>query len=129
MATLDEPTTPTIEAPERNAELLPRPEGVTTTVVLPAYNEGAALPHVLAELEEYLDDSYEVVVVDDGSTDDTAEIAEGFENVRVLRHAVNSGKGVAIRTGIASRARRERRDHGRRRHLPGSGDQGNGRPA
>ena len=79
MATLDEPTTPTIEAPERKQSRASAAGRGRHDVVLPAYNEGAALPHVLAELEEYLDGSYEVVVVDDGSTDDTAEIAEGFE--------------------------------------------------
>jgi glycosyltransferase involved in cell wall biosynthesis len=73
---------------------------VRTTVVLPAYNEGAALPHVLDELGEYLDSTYEVLVVDDGSNDDTAEVAERYP-VRLLQHASNRGKGVAIRTGIA----------------------------
>ena len=74
--------------------------GVRTTVVLPAYNEGAALPHVLTELGEYLDGTYEVLVVDDGSTDDTADVAERYP-VRLVQHASNRGKGVAIRTGIA----------------------------
>jgi Glycosyl transferase family 2 len=72
---------------------------VRTTVVLPAFNEGAALPHVLGELDEYLDPSYEVLVVDDGSTDDTADVAERYP-VRLVQHASNRGKGVAIRTGI-----------------------------
>jgi Glycosyl transferase family 2 len=74
--------------------------GVRTTVVLPAYNEGAALPHVLDELGDYLDDGYEVLVVDDGSTDDTADVAERYP-VRLVQHPTNCGKGVAIRTGIA----------------------------
>src|SRR3954451_10971807 len=73
---------------------------IRTTVVLPAYNEGAALPHVLAELGEYLDHTYEVLVVDDGSTDDTADVAERYP-VRLVQHTSNRGKGVAIRTGIA----------------------------
>jgi glycosyltransferase involved in cell wall biosynthesis len=76
-------------------------DGVRTTVVLPAYNEGAALPHVLTELGDYLDQTYEVLVVDDGSTDDTADVAERFERVRLVQHPSNRGKGVAIRTGIA----------------------------
>src|SRR5512144_535799 len=74
--------------------------GVRTTVLLPAYNEGAALPHVLTELGEYLDQTYEVLVVDDGSTDDTADVAERYP-VRLIQHSSNRGKGVAIRTGIA----------------------------
>ncbi|HEX5822760.1 MAG TPA: glycosyltransferase [Solirubrobacterales bacterium] len=73
---------------------------IRTTVVLPAYNEGAALPHVLDELGEYLDNSYEVLVVDDGSNDDTADVAERYP-VRLIKHKSNRGKGVAIRTGIA----------------------------
>jgi hypothetical protein len=75
-------------------------DGIRTTVVLPAYNEGAALPHVLDELEASLDPSYEIVVVDDGSTDDTAEVAEQHR-CRLIKHSSNRGKGVAIRTGIA----------------------------
>jgi GT2 family glycosyltransferase len=77
-----------------------RSDGIQTSVVLPAYNEGAALPHVLDELEASLDPSYEVLVVDDGSTDDTAEVAERHR-CRLIRHSSNRGKGVAIRTGIA----------------------------
>jgi glycosyltransferase involved in cell wall biosynthesis len=73
---------------------------VTTTVVLPAYNEAAALPHVLKDLHEQLPDDYEVLVVDDGSTDDTALVAERGP-CRLVRHRTNRGKGVAIRTGIA----------------------------
>jgi Glycosyl transferase family 2 len=79
----------------------PSADGVRTTVVLPAFNEGAALPHVLAELGEYLDQSYEVLVVDDGSTDDTVDVVEGRPGVRLIQHSSNRGKGVAIRTGIA----------------------------
>jgi hypothetical protein len=86
---------------DRQAEERPRATAgsVRTTVVLPAFNEGAALPHVLDELAEYLDLSYEVLVVDDGSTDDTADVAARYP-VRLVQHASNRGKGVAIRTGI-----------------------------
>jgi hypothetical protein len=85
---------------QRTRDATASADGVRTTVVLPAYNEGAALPHVLDELGEYLDDGYEVVVVDDGSTDDTATVAERYP-VRLVQHPENRGKGVAIRTGIA----------------------------
>jgi len=79
-----------------------RPEGgrIKTTVVLPAYNEAAALPHVLHELDQQLGNDYEVLVVDDGSTDETAVVAERGP-CRLVRHRSNRGKGVAIRTGIA----------------------------
>jgi hypothetical protein len=90
-----------VTAPKKPGdESTARADRVRTSVVLPAYNEGAALPHVLTELGEYLDETYEVLVVDDGSTDDTADVAERFP-VRLVQHPSNRGKGVAIRTGIA----------------------------
>ena len=90
-----------VTAPKKPGdESAPGADVIRTTVVLPAYNEGAALPHVLTELGEYLDQSYEVLVVDDGSSDDTADVAERYP-VRLVQHPSNRGKGVAIRTGIA----------------------------
>src|SRR5689334_24925565 len=87
-------------------ERTPSAGPIRTTVVLPAYNEGAALPHVLDELGQYLDSSYEVLVVDDGSNDDTAEVAERYP-VRLIRHASNRGKrSEERRVGKEDRARR-----------------------
>jgi glycosyltransferase involved in cell wall biosynthesis len=89
-----------VTTPKRSAdESTAAPGRIRTTVVLPSYNEGAALPHVLDELGEYLDDSYEVLVVDDGSSDDTESVVQRYP-VRLVQHTVNRGKGVAIRTGI-----------------------------
>ncbi|HEX6586455.1 MAG TPA: glycosyltransferase family 2 protein [Solirubrobacterales bacterium] len=87
-------TTPT------EAERKPETARVKATVVLPAYNEAAALPHVLSDLHDELGNAYEILVVDDGSTDDTALVAERGP-CRLVRHRSNRGKGVAIRTGIA----------------------------
>lgn len=70
------------------------------SVILPAYNEAEALPIVLAELGRVLNADYEIIVVDDGSEDETAAVARAFP-CRVLRHKVNRGKGAAIRTGLA----------------------------
>jgi dolichol-phosphate hexosyltransferase len=70
-----------------------------TTVILPAYNEAAALPVVLAALFAQLDGSCEVIVVDDGSIDETADIAKQYP-CRLLRHKQNYGKGAAVRTGL-----------------------------
>lgn len=78
------------------------------SVVVPAYNEGARIEPTLRRLREYLSSrpySSEIVVVDDGSGDRTAEIAQtaltGFEG-RVLRYLPNRGKGFAVRTGVAA---------------------------
>jgi hypothetical protein len=70
------------------------------TLILPAYNEAAALPTVLDGVFAVLDAGYEVIVVDDGSSDDTAGVARRYP-CRVLRHRANRGKGAAIRTGLA----------------------------
>lgn len=81
------------------------------SVVIPAYNEALRLGPTLQRVVSYLGqrgESYEVLVVDDGSTDGTAEVAEkhAAEGVRVLRQEVNRGKGAVIKAGVlASRGR------------------------
>ena len=66
-----------------------------------AYNEGPRLAAVLAAVASHplLD---EVIVVDDGSADDTAEVARRFSGVRLVSHPVNLGKSRAIATGVAA---------------------------
>lgn len=66
-------------------------------VIVPAYNEGAAISGVLGALTQ---SGYTVIVVDDGSTDDTVQQALRFP-VIVLRHVFNLGQGAALQTGIS----------------------------
>ena len=70
------------------------------TVVIPAYNEEHGLTKVLPELIENLENGWEVIVVDDGSTDKTAEIVKGYEKIRLVKHPYNKGYGAALKTGI-----------------------------
>lgn len=74
---------------------------IATTIILPAYNEEDALPSVLADIFAVIDSSYEVVVVDDGSSDGTLAIAREFPCV-TLHHEHNRGKGAAVRTGVSA---------------------------
>lgn len=87
----------TVQVP--NPLAAPPPGAWAATVVLPAYNEEIGLSALLPSLLELSRDRFEVVVVDDGSTDSTASLAASF-GCRVVRHAANAGKGVAVRTGL-----------------------------
>jgi len=71
---------------------------VRTLLILPAYNEEDALPGVLKELAAVVPD-YDVLVVDDGSTDDTTGVARRAR-VRVARLPFNLGVGGALQTGF-----------------------------
>ena len=74
------------------------------SVVVPAYNEAATLEHVVQRLLQ-LPDLFEVVIVDDCSSDRTPEIiqrlADSDSRVKVARHKRNSGKTEALKTGFA----------------------------
>lgn len=77
----------------------------TLAVVIPAYEESARLGASLERIVTFLEARaapYEVVVVDDGSRDDTSAIAERFaaRATRLIRLPVNRGKGAAVRAGI-----------------------------
>lgn len=68
-------------------------------IVIPARNEESRIGQVLGGLERSID-AYSVVplVVDDGSADRTAAVAQSH-GAHVIRHAVNLGKGAALKTG------------------------------
>jgi len=65
---------------------------------VPAYNAATHIEEVLASIKRYIPPR-NIIVVDDGSTDDTASVAER-SGVLVVRHEVNRGKGGAIRTAV-----------------------------
>lgn len=83
------------------------------SVVIPAYNESGRLPQSLRRIHEFLSRwgrSYEVVVVDDGSRDDTARLAResGVPGLTVLQNDGNRGKGYSVKRGMLA-ARGEHR--------------------
>jgi dolichyl-phosphate beta-glucosyltransferase len=74
------------------------------SVVFPAYNEEKRIGETLWLYGKYLDAQvydYELIVVDDGSTDNTAGMVRAmFPDVRVIQYGANRGKGCAVRTGM-----------------------------
>ena len=77
------------------------------SVVVPAYNEEARLPRSLERISEYLrraHPSSEVIVVDDGSSDRTAEVVREWQaqmpELRLLSNGANRGKGYSVRAGM-----------------------------
>lgn len=69
---------------------------VNVVAIIPAYNEEKALADVIGKTLEHVD---EVIVVDDGSSDKTSEVAIGA-GARVIKHSVNLGKGEALQSGF-----------------------------
>lgn len=80
---------------------------IDVSIVIPAFNEERRLPPTLLDMVDYLDRqsfSYEIIVVDDGSRDDTCEVVRKFERVRkqvkLIQLPKNQGKGHAVRLGV-----------------------------
>jgi hypothetical protein len=79
----------------------------TLSIVIPAYNEENAIASIVGRVLQIRDallgvgvDDLELLVVDDGSRDQTAAIAGRLEGVRLIRHPKNQGYGAALKTGF-----------------------------
>lgn len=74
----------------------------TVSIIIPAYNEGDCIGKIVRKIYQTISKDYqefEVIVVDDGSTDGTADHAEQA-GAKVIRHPYNIGNGAAIKTGM-----------------------------
>jgi dolichyl-phosphate beta-glucosyltransferase len=88
-----------------------QPMAPDLTVIIPAYNEGQRITPSLASVLAYLHAqsyTWELLVVDDGSRDDTASVVrkaiETEPNARLISYQPNHGKGYAVRTGVLAAA-------------------------
>jgi glycosyltransferase involved in cell wall biosynthesis len=76
------------------------------SIVIPAYNEARTIEAILDRINEAVSDFHEIVVVDDASSDETANLVRkrttGDSRIRLLQHERNAGKTAALRTGFAA---------------------------
>ncbi len=71
--------------------------------IVPAYNEEASVTYTLSRLKETLTNieiPFEIILVNDGSSDETLMKAKKFNDVRIINHPVNIGYGNAIKSGL-----------------------------
>jgi len=129
------PTTSSSDSPAEVSAPAPKPDGAGKTrvtvqpsvlakcylsILIPAYNESTRLPATLLRMDEYLatrDFSHELVIVDDGSRDNTRDVVRDFAAtrnwVRLVHyddeagHPQNRGKGFAVRTGVQAAVGRD----------------------
>ncbi|MCP4003432.1 MAG: glycosyltransferase family 2 protein [bacterium] len=100
----------TVETPEPSTKIAgPSEKSAGVSIVIPAYNEAAGVGITLPELTQFMDGleseiPWEIVVVDDGSSDGTAEAIKPFvgPRLRLISHDENRGYGAALKTGIHS---------------------------
>ena len=81
--------------------------GPSLSVFFPCYNEAESVEPLVRRTVEVLDrlvDDWEVIIVNDGSADDTGAIADRLaaedDRIRVVHHATNGGYGMALRSGF-----------------------------
>jgi len=77
------------------------------SVIIPAFNEEARIPATIRRVAKYVEDSfreYEIIVVDDGSTDRTVDavrsLARDIGRIKLLQNGVNRGKGFSVKQGV-----------------------------
>jgi glycosyltransferase involved in cell wall biosynthesis len=73
------------------------------SIIIPAYNEKEGIPQVIESLQSLrkrYGNRWEIIIVDDGSTDGTSEMIRNSQDIVLIRHPFNRGYGAAIKTGI-----------------------------
>jgi len=77
---------------------------VKLSIIIPAFNEETTIEAVVRQIEavDLGAIKKEIIVVDDASQDKTRDVLKNLRNVRAISHAVNSGKGAALTTGITA---------------------------
>lgn len=75
-----------------------RMKALKCAVLIPTYNNSTTIAKVIEDVKEYAD---EIIVVNDGSTDNTSEILSTTKDIRVIEYTQNQGKGYALKLGLS----------------------------
>jgi len=73
------------------------------SIIIPAYNEEQSIKDVIFELDNFLKENNietEIIVVNDGSTDQTKNILENIKDIKLINHPYNKGYGASLKTGV-----------------------------
>ena len=70
------------------------------SIIVPIYNEDKQLKLLIKQLKPYSDEGNEVIVVNDGSDDNTSSLLSKYDFIKIINLKKNFGKGVAIRAGL-----------------------------
>ena len=92
---------------------------VRVSAIITTYNRAGLLPRAVQSVVSQTFTDYEVIIVDDGSTDHTQEVVAALDHPRLrsFRHEASRGQSAAINAGIDSRSRRVRGFSRRRRRM------------
>ena len=73
--------------------------GKALSIIVPCFNEEETISHLLELVSYYCKDlNYELILIDDGSTDKTVAEIQKFQQINLIKHEYNKGKGSAIQT-------------------------------
>lgn len=75
-----------------------RLKALNAVIIVPTYNNNGTIGQVISDIKEY---THDIIVVNDGSTDNTLEILQDIEGIRIETYEKNMGKGHALKTGLA----------------------------
>ena len=70
------------------------------SIIIPVYNEINCIHPLLNSLEPFISKGHEIIIINDGSTDGSAEVLKGYKSISLINIAVNRGKGYAIKKGL-----------------------------
>ena len=72
------------------------------SIVIPTFNHGHALVKCLDSIQRQSYLNFEIIIVDDGSTDNSREILEAIPYIKLVNHKINRGYSSSLKTGISN---------------------------